>query len=98
MANQCFCKEHSEKPDQIQKSFFEGSREMLRQELKGKNSIGRESHQGEFSSATAFTLGTFADSRCGQEAEILGFAPAEERCQRIEKARVSEGDRLVLNA
>lgn len=25
-----------------------------------------------------FTLGTFHDSRCGQEAEILGFASAEE--------------------
>ena len=52
---------------------------MLRQELKGqKLQRGRESHQGELSSAAAFTLGIFADSRCGQEAEILGFAPAEE--------------------
>lgn len=53
---------------------------MLRQqELEGLTlQRGRESHKGEPSAAAAFALGTCADSRCGQEAEILGFAPKEE--------------------
>lgn len=31
---------------------------------------------------SCFRPDTFADSRCGQEAEILGFAPAEESTAR----------------
>lgn len=76
--SQCFYREHSEKPDKTQKSPFEGSRELLR-ELEGlKFQRERQSHRDELISAAPFTLGTFADSSCGQQAESPGFAPAEE--------------------
>lgn len=59
---------------------------------------GRKSHRGEPPSAAAFTLGTSADSRCGQEAEIPGFALTMEPLPGdTESNRVSGRDGLVLN-
>lgn len=74
---------------------------MLRQQELEQLTLERrkESHIGEPAAVAVFALNIFADSRCGQEAEILGFAPTEEPLPGDgESNRVSCKDRLVLNA